>query len=565
VIHLSRQWRTFVTLFSDSRTVIATSLAVAAGQSILLVPIALIIRGVFDHAIPDGDTGQLVVSGAIVLGLFMLNAGLGLWSRHRILGSTKRAVTDLRVALLAKLYSLPRAYFDHTDVGVLHATLVQDTERVDIAANVLMSQLLPAWLIAFALMVALLVISPLLLGLLLTVAPILVFLARRVAWAARRWASRYHSDYDSLGAHAQVALRSITLTKALGAEEAELAAREREAKEVERSSLRMTWLLSAYNLAQSTITATAGVIVLVVGGASVASGSTSIGTLVAFYAGIALLRGQLGVMAVATPFLVAGADSLERIGEVLDADEPQPYTGTGVLEWTGAVALEGVRFGYGENLVLDGVDLDLKPSERVALLGPNGAGKSTILSLLLGLYRPWSGRLTADGIPYDELNLDGVRQRLGVVLQDPIIFRGSVFDNVRYGCPDATEEDVRRALELAGAGRMLASLPAGLDTQVGDEGGLLSGGQRQRLAIARALVRKPALVILDEPSVHLDEEGTRGLLDSLTELPGPPAVLVVTHDPVVAAFADRYFILRGGRVTEADDVAGSLPAMASGR
>jgi ABC-type multidrug transport system fused ATPase/permease subunit len=534
-------------------------MAVALVQAMSLVPIALIVRHVYDVLIPRGDSGAIVASGAVVLVLFLLNGGLGLWSRYRILVATKRAVTQLRVDLLEKLFSLPRAYFDRTDVGVLHATLVQDTERVDVAAQVFMGGVLPAWIISVALIGVLVIVSPLLVLLLLVIAPVLVLLARRVAHRGRRWASQYHSDYDTLGSRTHVSLRAITLTKALGADRGELEDRRREAEAVERSGTAMSWYLAAYTMAQMTIAAVAGVIILVVGGAAVASGSMSLGTLLAFYAVIALIRGQLSTMAMATPLLIAGSDSLTRIQELLDADEPQPYSGGRSFEWSGAIALDDVRFGYGKNLVLDGVDLHVEPGERVALLGPNGAGKSTILSLLLGLYRPWEGRLTADGMPYDELDLDVLRRRLGVVLQDPIIFRGSVFDNVRYGRETAGEDDVRAALDLAGATPFVSALVDGLHTQVGDEGELLSGGQRQRLAIARALVRRPAMVIFDEPSVHLDEGGTRDLLQALGRLDHRPAILVVTHDPVVATFADRSYLLRGGKVTE-----GGVPASYSG-
>ncbi len=565
MIRFSSQWRTFAALFRDSRAIVAASLVVALVQSLALVPIALIVRHVFDSLIPRGDSSAVLVSGAVVLGLFVFNGLLGLWSRYRILVATKRAVTQLRADLLAKLYSLPRAYFDRTDVGVLHATLVQDTERVDLAANMLMAQVLPAWVISVALVGVLVFVSPLLLLMIAAIGPILLLFARRLARAGRQWVSRYHADYDALGSHLQVSLRSMTLTKALGAQEAELAARRRDAEIVEHSSTRMTWLLAAYTLAQMTIAATAGVIVLVAGGVAVASGSMSIGTLLAFYAVIALVRGQLSIMAMATPLLIAGSDSLVRIQELLDAHEPQPYAGEQRIEWSGAVALEHVRFGYGNNLVLDGVDLRVEPGERVALLGPNGAGKSTILSLLLGLYRPWTGRLLADGVPFDELDLDALRRQLGVVLQDPIIFRGSVFDNVRYGREEATEADVQAALEFAGATAFVNALADGLATQVGDEGELLSGGQRQRIAIARALIRTPSLVIFDEPSVHLDEAGTRELLESLVELPGRPAILVVTHDPLVASSADRSYLLRGGKVGQGEDPSSSMRAIVSGR
>jgi ABC-type multidrug transport system fused ATPase/permease subunit len=548
---LGRHWQTFAGLFGDSRQLVAGSIAVAVAQSVSLVPIALIVRHVFDSDIPGGHTGALVGNGALVLALFATNGALGLWSRYWILRANKRAITELRVKLVAKLYSLPRAYFDRADVGVLHATLIQDTERLDVMANALMAQALPAFLITTVLLVAMAYINPFLTVLLVAVTPLLAFLARRIGRAGRVWAGRYHADYDTFAAHAQVGFRAMTLTKALGAEELEVAARRREAEALEGSSRTMSWLLAAYAQTQSTIAAIAGVIVLIVGGAAVSSGSMSLGSLLGFYAVVALLRAQLLGVLSATPNVVAGADSMTRVQAVLDASEAQPYSGEREIEWTGAIALEGVRFGYRDRAVVDGIDLRVEPGERVVLAGPNGAGKSTILYLLLGLYRPWQGRALAGGVPFDELDLNALRQRIGVVLQDPIVFRGSVLDNVRYGRPGAGETQVRRALELAGAASFVAELPDGLETQVGDEGGLLSGGQRQRLAVARALVREPRLLILDEPSVHLDQDGLLRLLETLANVASKPGILIVTHDEALFGLADRICHLDRGRLVPA--------------
>jgi ATP-binding cassette subfamily B protein len=196
------------------------------------------------------------------------------------------------------------------------------------------------------------------------------------------------------------------------------------------------------------------------------------------------------------------------------------------------------------------VDLELAAGETAVLLGPNGAGKSTILSLLAGLYAPTSGAIAADGVPLEDLDLAELRRSMGVVTQDPLIFPASVRENISYGRPDADDAAIERAVELAGATAFIGELPGGLDARVGDDGVLLSGGQRRRIAIARALLGDPALVLLDEPTTHLDIDGAGELISRLTDAPRHPTVLIISHDPAVAAHADRLFRLRDGRLTE---------------
>jgi ABC-type bacteriocin/lantibiotic exporter with double-glycine peptidase domain len=182
----------------------------------------------------------------------------------------------------------------------------------------------------------------------------------------------------------------------------------------------------------------------------------------------------------------------------------------------------------------------------VALVGPNGAGKSTIVSLLLGLYRPDAGRLLADGRPYDELDLDDVRRGIGVVLQDPLIFHGTIRENIAFGLPDAGDARVEEAAEWATAAAFVRRLPAGYETDVGAEGVRLSAGQRQRIAIARALLARPALVVLDEPATYLDAVATAALVANLAALPWRPALLVIGHDELLLPAVDRVYRLEDG-------------------
>ncbi|HEY1357608.1 MAG TPA: ABC transporter ATP-binding protein, partial [Thermoleophilaceae bacterium] len=541
---IARPWRTFARLFTGSRRLLAISLAVSIAQSVLLVPIALIIRHAFDHLIPDGDKGALLWSGAAILGLYLASAGLALLGRYTVVRANKEAIARLRISLLERIYTLPRAHFDRSDLGTLHSTIVQDSERLDLMTYALVGSLLPAAITCIGLVAVLAALNIALLALLLAVMPILMILGRVLAHAARRHTRDFQLAFDVFSKRVQFTLRAMTMTKAHGAEELELSRRRAEIEEVARTSGAMQWQQNVYTLVQGSVAAIAGVIVLVAGGAAVADHSISLGTLLSFYAGIALLRGQATSVLVAMPVVISGRESMERLQEILDLTEPQPYEGTRRIDFHGGVTLEDVEFGYEDVPVLNGVSLRISPGEQVALIGPNGAGKSTIVSLVLALYRPDSGRLLMDGVPLDELDVVELRRRIGVILQDPIIFRGTVRENIAYGRPDVSDADLRAAAELAGAAGFVERLADGYDTDVGDEGVLLSAGQRQRIAIARSLLSKPALLILDEPTSHLDQRGTEMLVANLRDLEGAPAVLMISHDLVVADQADRVYLVR---------------------
>jgi ABC-type bacteriocin/lantibiotic exporter with double-glycine peptidase domain len=315
---------------------------------------------------------------------------------------------------------------------------------------------------------------------------------------------------------------------------------------------------STYTTLQGALAAMGGAALLVVGGAAVASHDLRLGDLASFFAVAVLLRGQLQTIALSVPQVISGSQSLARIVELLDQRDPEPYSGSHAIDFSGAIALDDVDFGYDRTPVLRGASMSVNPGEWVALVGPNGAGKSTILKLVLGLYRPASGRVRADGMPLDDLDLRAVRRRIGALLEEPVIFPGSIADNIDYGWPGADRDRIESAAELAVVTEFAARLPHGLDTTVGDDGVRLSAGQRQRIAIARALVREPALLLLDEPTDHLDEASAHALLANLRSLPTAPAVLLVTHDRDVAAQADRVYRLAGGHALPAGELASSI-------
>jgi len=542
--------RPLARLLQGSHRIAWASVAVATVQAVSLVPIALLVRHAFDQSIPNGDTAEVTLIGVAALGLYLFSASLGLWARAISLRATKGSVTRLRGELLVKLYALPRSWFDRRDAAKVHGTIVQDSERIDQMANSLVAQLLPTAVVATGLVTAMLVLNPLLFGLLALVGPLLLLCSVIVGRAVRRRTHDWREEFETFDAQTLFALRSITLTKAHGADEGEIAARRGQLEALGARGYEMSLTQAAYSLLNGTIMAIGAVIVLVVGGRSVASGSMSLGDLISFFALLALLRGQTPTLLTAIPAVISGMESLGRVEELLGAADEEPYDGRRDLPFRGSLEIDSVEFSYGGPSVLRGVTLRLDPGERLAILGPNGAGKSTLVSLILGLYRPQAGLLRADGVPYEEIDMRSLRSSIGVVMQDPIVFSGTIRENIAFGTPDLDEAAVRQAAELGTASGFVEQLPLGLDTEVGDEGVLLSGGQRQRLAIARALARRPALLILDEPTTYLDAGSAADLVENLRRLDPAPSVLLVTHDPLVAAQADRSVALRDGQLAE---------------
>jgi ABC-type bacteriocin/lantibiotic exporter with double-glycine peptidase domain len=211
--------------------------------------------------------------------------------------------------------------------------------------------------------------------------------------------------------------------------------------------------------------------------------------------------------------------------------------------------LENVIFGYGERPLLNGVNLEVPTNRCVVLRGPNGAGKTTLLRLVVGLVRPWSGKLAVDGVGYEDIDIAALRRQIGVAPQTPLLFDGSIADNIAYGVRGASREDIIEASVLAGIDGYVARLADGYATQIGDTGALLSGGQRQRIALARALLRRPRLLLLDEPTNHLDPQALEAQLDLLRERKLAPSILLISHNAAALAVADEAYELRDGSLT----------------
>jgi ATP-binding cassette subfamily B protein len=537
-------------LIDGSGHIAAWSLGLSVAQALTLVPIALLVRAAFDDAIPSGDSDRLIALGAGILGLYLLSLGLGLIGRYFVLGVTKPAVAGVRSELIDHVVWLPSSFYDSTDTGRLHSLIVQDTERLDTMAKYLLAVVIPSLGTAAILLASLVAIQPVLLAVLVVTIPLLFGLSRLLRGTLRRRVRIWQETSDAFSASVLATLRSAALIKVKTAEEQAIAEGTARSAELAAAGQQIGWVQQAYGLIQVAMGGVAGVIVLIGGGLAVLHNSISIGDLIAFMAVLALARGQLNWAVATLPDILNGFAAIERIDEVLAKTEAEPYGGKQPIELHGALTWDRVTFGYSEDEppVLESVSLRVEAGETLAILGPTGAGKTTLVALLLGLYKPWSGRILVDGEPLEQIDVRQLRRQAGALLQEGAAMRGTVAANIAFGRPEVTRLEVERAAALAAAGEFISGLPNGYETEIGDEGVRLSAGQRQRIALARALLGSPPLLMLDEPTSHLDPETAELVLDNLIGIEPRPTLLLVTHDPLVAQRADRLVEVRGGRL-----------------
>ncbi len=321
-------WHATNRLLGGTRRLLGVSLGLSLVQSALLIPIALVVRHAFNVDIPAGNARAIFLAGAIVTVLYLASTALALLTRYVALRATKASIVSLRVALLEKLYSLPRSYFDRSDLGRLHGTLVQDTERLDQMGYSLISYVFPCTIISIALVAVLFFINVELTLVMLAVFPIFVVLSFVLSQVVRRRARAWYRQFDAYTAETLIGLRAMTLTKLQAADRQEIERQRGRYAALGEGSLALNWWQGAYTQLNSAVGALAGVVVLVVGGIEVARGSIVIGDLVSFFSAVGLLRGQTAFVLAGLPQVIAGLESLPRLEAILDADAVEPYSGT---------------------------------------------------------------------------------------------------------------------------------------------------------------------------------------------------------------------------------------------
>ena len=465
------------------------------------------------------------------------------------LASTRNMVERLRRELAAKIQRLPRERLVSDEAAHIHSLLVHDSERVSVASAALVAQFLPAVVFSIALSGALLFLNWLLFLTIIAVVPVLTVAMRVIARRAGVSVNEFRAAFEQFSRGALFLVERIDLTRSHSAEGLELERQVRNIDALGEASASVGWWSAANVVAQETVTSVSWSLILVVGGLAVAAGAMTIGDVLAFSVAAMMLKRSINTLVGAVPPILEGRASLAALMAVLAEPDDAIYSGTRQVRLERDLVLDAISFSYDDGPLIERLDLRLRRGEVSVISGSSGAGKTTLLHLILGYYRPQRGAILADGTPYSDLDIRFLRRQLGFVAQDPVVFAGSVLENLTYGSTDIDRARLDEAIAAAGVDEFVGRLRDGLDTLVGEGGALLSGGQRQRIGLARALYRQPAVLLLDEPTNQLDERLATQLVDHLRALPWRPALLVVTHElGRIAAHADAVLELRGGRL-----------------
>jgi ATP-binding cassette, subfamily B, bacterial len=510
----------------------------------------LVVKYAIDHGIVTRDHHALLIWLFVLLGVGLLEVCAGAF-RH-LYAIRNRSHSDARVrdALFAHALRLDAAYHDRVGPGELLSRASSDSQHIARMMDAI------GHTIGYALtVVAVAVVMLTLDAELALVVLIPVPLISAGAWLYSRQYERGTRELQESWAQASTLVEEtvsgIRVVKGLGAGDA-LSGRFRErSSQIMDRALQLARLDAVFIPFLEMLPLLGIAAVLYFGGRRVGHGLT-IGSFVAFNAYVVMLVWPMRVLGQRVTTVQKALAASGRITEVLEAEprlaEPRhPQE----LDAKGDVRLDGVRFGHeGDRYVLDGLDLHVAPGESLALVGATGSGKSTVAGLLARLYDPEEGRVLLDGHDLRDLRLADVRRAVALVFEETFLFSESVRENIRVGRPDANDEDVRRAAELAGATAFIEELPDGYETILGERGFSLSGGQRQRIAIARAIVADPAVLVLDDATSAVDATKEHEIRAALAEVMLGRTTLVIAHRPATIALADRVAVLEGGRIIE---------------
>ncbi|MBY5367886.1 ATP-binding cassette domain-containing protein [Rhizobium leguminosarum] len=529
------------------------SLALAAVTSLAL-PLA--VRRMIDHGFTQSDGRFINSYFAMLMVMAIVLAVASALRYYFVITIGERIVADLRRDVFSHVTRLSPSFFDVNQSGEIVSRLTADTTQIKSAVGATASVALRNLILCIGAMGMMIVTSPKLSSLVIGAIPLIVFPLVAFGRSVRK---RSRAAQDTLADASAFANETIAATRTVQAFNGEDAAATRygtaveSAYEAARAAIRSRALLTGIAI---TLIFGSVVAVLWVGAHSVLAGTLSAGTLGQFLLYAVISAGSLGALSEVWGELSQAAGAADRLTELLDevspitapaSPEPLPSPSRGRVEFS------GVHFAYPSRpgkSALHGLSFAVAPGETVAIVGPSGAGKSTVFSLLLRFYDPQQGSVRIDGVDAQLTTPDELRQRIAIVPQDVTIFAASIHDNIAFGRPGASRDEVRAAALAAQADEFIVRLDRGYETEVGERGIMLSGGQRQRIAIARAILKNAPVLLLDEATSALDAENETLVQKALDGLVDGRTTLVIAHRLATVLKADRILVMDQGRVVE---------------
>ncbi|MEQ1786507.1 MAG: ABC transporter ATP-binding protein [Acidimicrobiales bacterium] len=567
---LLRVWR-FATPY---RGAIAGFLSVIVAASLLSLAPPLLFREILDQAIPDANRGLLHLLAALIVVAALSDALLALVERYLSSRIGEGIIYDLRVALFDHVQRLPMSFFTRAQTGALTSRMNNDVLGAQRAVTGTLGSVVSNVVTLVANGAAIVFLDWRFAVISVVLLPLFIIPTKRVG---RRLQDLTRQQMDLNASMSTTMTERFNVSGALlvklfgrhGQETHDFAER---ADRVRAVGVRSAVYGRTFFVALGLVGALAAAAVYWVGGQLAISGSITPGTLVALATFVSRIYGPLTSLTNARIEVMTALVSFERVFEVLDAPNPIPDR-PGAIDLVaprGRVELDSVRFAYPSRpivasleavgpggvetdepaLVLHGVSAVIEPGQLVALVGPSGAGKTTLSQLVPRLYDVTAGAVRIDGVDVRDLTQESLRAAIGVVSQDAHLFHDTIGNNLRYARPDATDAEVAAAVRAARIEGLIASLPAGLDTLVGERGHRLSGGEKQRLAIARMLLKDPAIVILDEATSHLDSENEQLVQQALAHSLEGRTSLVIAHRLSTIQTADNILVLDEGRLVQ---------------
>ena len=544
-------WRCLAYLRPYSRLTVGAYLALL-GINALALTIPQFIRWIVDRGIGGQDTRLLGWSVLALLGLTVIRGGLtfvqGQWTET----ASQSVAYDLRNAIHRKLADLSFSYHDRTETGQLLSRAVQDVERIRFVTGRAFLRLTDGTVLLLGTAAMLAWMNPRLALLALSTMPLLGWRAFHYGRRLRPLSLAIQQQLAVLTTRLEQSLRGARVVKAFAQEEAEIERFDRENDwwfDLSAHSVR----LQAFNEPLIDLIANAGVVFIIgYGGFLVVRGQLTLGELVAFSTYLAQLVQPVRRLGTIIPALSQAAAAGERVFEILNVESEvrDAPDATPLPPVRGHVRFDHVTFAYfRRHRVLTDITFEAQPGQIIALLGTTGSGKSTIVNLIPRFYDPTKGRITIDGYDIRGVTLNSLRDQIGIVLQETMLFATTIRENIAFGCPAATEEEIVKAARAAQAHSFIAEMPNGYDTLVGERGVTLSGGQRQRIAIARALLKDPRILILDDATSSVDTETEQLIQMALERLMRGRTSFVIAQRLSTLRKADLILVLaEGGRI-----------------